>query len=45
MECRKKENEKNCTCPGTDCPRHGVCCECVVYHREKGNVPMCLKGK
>ncbi|MCL2295848.1 MAG: hypothetical protein FWC29_02050 [Methanomassiliicoccaceae archaeon] len=34
----------NCTCPKTDCPRHGNCCLCVPYHRdEKGNLPMCLR--
>jgi len=43
-ECQnKKENEKNCTCTSTDCERHGICCECIKYHREKGGKPGCLK--
>ena len=39
----RKENHAKCKCPYTDCERHGVCCECVRYHREKGQKPMCLK--
>ena len=30
-------------CP---CPRHGKCCECVAYHRDKeGGVPGCFFSK
>lgn len=37
-------NEAKCTCPNTDCPRHGKCCECVNFHRdERQNFPMCLR--
>ena len=43
MECRKKENEKDCACPHEDCQRHAVCCECVAYHRGGGELPMCLR--
>jgi len=45
MDCKKKENEKKCACPSTDCERHGMCCQCVAYHRENKNLPMCLRGK
>lgn len=31
--------ECNCTYPG--CPRHGKCCECLHYHRVKGQLPAC----
>jgi len=41
MECKRKTNK--CTCPNNDCPRHGVCCDCVAYHREKKNLPVCLR--
>lgn len=30
----------NCTYPG--CPRKGKCCECLHYHRKKGQLPACL---
>jgi hypothetical protein len=43
MECKVKENKARCECPYESCPRHGVCCECVAYHRERGELPMCLK--
>lgn len=41
----KKENEKECPCSEFDCVRHGVCCECIKYHREnpKDGRPACLE--
>ena len=44
MECKQAENKKNCPCKATDCPRHGMCCECVAHHRAAGNLPACLRG-
>jgi hypothetical protein len=41
--CQLDENKKNCPCPGTGCERHGACCKCVMYHREQGNLPVCLR--
>ena len=38
-----QKNKQNCTCKSDKCPRHGVCCECVAYHRAAGNKPMCMK--
>lgn len=38
-----EDNKKDCTCQSTQCPRHGKCCECVHYHREQGNLPVCLR--
>ena len=46
MTCPNQElNKKDCICPSTDCARYGVCCECVKYHRQKGNIPNCFKKK
>ncbi|MEM2933174.1 MAG: hypothetical protein QXK80_01950 [Candidatus Pacearchaeota archaeon] len=43
-ECpNKNENEKQCPCPYLDCERHGICCECILYHRKDKSKPMCLK--
>ena len=45
---RKEERKPNCDntrpCPCTyPCPRHGKCCECVAYHRDKeSGVPGCF---
>ncbi len=43
MECKKVLNEKQCACPDVSCKRHGVCCECVRYHKSTGSLPKCLR--
>lgn len=43
MACENlAQNKKRCSCDSTYCARHGVCCECVRYHRENGGRPACL---
>ena len=42
MECKKDENRIGCTCTATTCSKRGVCCDCVTYHREKGEIPGCF---
>ena len=37
----KEENLKSCTCTYA-CGKRGVCCECVAYHRAKGQIPGCF---
>jgi len=37
------ENVKNCPCTKTECENHSVCCNCVLNHKEKGNLPFCLR--
>lgn len=40
-----------CSCPKTECERHGVCCECIVSHKERKDVafhvkfPHCLRDQ
>ena len=41
MECKKEENKKMCTC-SYDCPKSGICCECVKHHVAKRQVPACF---
>jgi hypothetical protein len=41
MNCKKEENLKNCKCTYPGCPRKGVCCECIEYHRKKEELPGC----
>lgn len=44
MECKQQMNQKErCTCTCESCPRHGVCCDCVAYHRNLGQLPACLR--
>lgn len=43
-DCKDREkNKKNCPCTKTDCDNHGICCECIANHREKGNKPACMR--
>jgi hypothetical protein len=39
----RERNEERCSCVSVDCSRHGVCCECIAYHRERGELPSCLR--
>ena len=42
MECQKAKNLKKCNCTYSGCARKGMCCECVRYHRERGELPACF---
>jgi len=41
MECNREENLKRCNCTYEPCPRKGICCECIAYHRKLGELPAC----
>lgn len=41
MDCKKDANKKGCCCTYEPCPRKGVCCDCVAYHRASGELPGC----
>ncbi|MDR0221735.1 MAG: hypothetical protein LBI54_10085 [Lachnospiraceae bacterium] len=36
-------NVKECPCHSETCKNHGKCCDCVVNHRNQGNLPACLR--
>jgi len=42
MECRKNENLKDCGCTYMYCDKRGICCLCIRYHRDRGELPGCL---
>jgi hypothetical protein len=44
MNCKKQENKENCSCTYS-CPRKGICCECVAYHRLNNEIPGCFFPK
>ncbi|MDR2579512.1 MAG: hypothetical protein LBC85_00770 [Fibromonadaceae bacterium] len=45
MNCPNLEtNKERCPCPSTDCGNHGFCCECVANHRQRGDLPLCLRS-
>jgi hypothetical protein len=42
MNCVNQEkNLKRCNCSYPGCPRKGICCECLAYHRSHGELPAC----
>jgi len=41
MDCKKSSGLKSCSCTYEPCPRKGVCCECIAYHRKNGELPGC----
>ncbi len=45
MDCNKSKNLSSCTCTYEPCPRKGLCCECVAYHRRNGEIPGCFFSK
>ena len=41
MECNNKINNlAGCNCTYS-CDKKGICCECLRYHRSKGEMPAC----
>jgi len=45
MKCKIDDNLKNCACTYPGCPRKGKCCDCIVYHKSRGELPGCLFPK
>lgn len=45
MECKNVKGNNKCTCTYTSCSRHGICCECVEYHRKNNELPGCFFSK
>jgi len=41
MECNKNRNLKTCNCTYEPCPRKGICCECIAYHKSMNELPAC----
>lgn len=40
MECQPTGDK--CRCSYQPCSRHGNCCQCVAYHRAKGEFTACF---
>ncbi len=39
--CNIKKNMDKCNCTYEPCPRKGICCDCIEYHRKKNQLPAC----
>ncbi|MFH0866820.1 MAG: DUF6485 family protein [Bacteroidota bacterium] len=42
--CSVEGNKKMCNCTYF-CSRKGICCECLEYHRQSGELPACYFNK
>ncbi|MDP8258712.1 MAG: DUF6485 family protein [Candidatus Aadella gelida] len=40
-ECKSKSNMTKCNCSYEPCSRKGICCDCLHYHRQNGELPAC----
>ena len=36
------ERNPDCPCTYPGCPRHGICRECIAYHRRMGEFTACM---
>jgi len=41
-ECTVEQNKEKCNCSYEPCSRKGICCECLRYHRQSGELPACF---
>jgi len=42
MDCKKSQNLAACNCTYEPCPRKGLCCQCLAYHWNHGELPACF---
>ena len=45
MKCQQEQNLADCPCTWADCPRKGICCECIRYHWQREKLPACFFSK
>ncbi len=41
MGCDNQKCGDNCPCTYAGCERHGNCCQCVAYHRDRNEMVAC----
>lgn len=41
VECKIQKNKDSCNC-SYPCDKKGICCECVKYHQNRGELPACF---
>ena len=41
VECKSEENKINCNC-SYPCEKKGMCCQCLTYHKNRGELPACF---
>ena len=40
VECKIDRNKNRCNCT-YPCSKKGLCCECIHYHKSRGELPAC----
>ncbi len=41
VECKVQKNKVMCNC-SYPCSKKGICCECISYHKSRGELPACF---
>lgn len=41
-ECNIEKNKVKCNCTYEPCNKKGICCECIKYHWQLGELPACF---
>jgi len=41
-DCTVEQNKEKCNCTYEPCSRKGICCECLRYHWQAGELPACF---
>ena len=41
VECKIENNKMKCNCT-YPCSKKGMCCECLWYHKSRGELPACF---
>ena len=41
VECKVITNKERCNCT-YPCSKKGICCECIHYHKSRGELPACF---
>ena len=41
-KCNVEKNKARCNCTYEPCNKKGICCECIYYHRRRGELPACF---
>lgn len=36
----REEINDYCSCPKTECENHGICCKCILSHKNRLEVPI-----
>jgi hypothetical protein len=42
MNCTNGNNLEFCSCTYSACDKRGNCCQCVIYHNKRGELPGCF---